>query len=1401
MSSDSLREQLISTQRRNLRALRKKLDRVLLREREALRVRVQRLQDSTNALEQTSKSTTQSAPTEQVDAQTVDVDNPTATSKRSERGARNSRRLPTLEPQLWHEEYQRLNQACDESIARVEARRKSFPKFTYDPELPICQNRDKIKELIRDRQVVVVCGETGCGKSTQLPKLCLELGLGARGLIGHTQPRRIAARSIASRVATEMSVTLGDLVGYKIRFTDQTSERTLVKLMTDGILLAESQNDRFFNQYEVIIVDEAHERSLNVDFLLGIIKRILRTRRDLKLIITSATIDAQRFAEHFADAKGPAPIIELSGRTYPIEILYRPVDELELRREQNAQNDEDSRRTTNNKERELDEDDAFSATLLDAVDELARRGKGDMLLFMPTERDIFETAKLLRGHHIPGDDSVRKSLILPLYARLPIEEQQKIFAKSSQRKIVIATNVAESSLTVPGITYVIDSGTARISRYSARSKTQRLPIEPISQASANQRAGRCGRVGSGVCIRLYSERDYQARPKYTTPEIQRANLASVILQTKALRLGDVEKFPFIDPPRRASVVDGYKTLWELGAVDQENRLTDVGKTLSKIPLDPRIARILLAAEQEGVLRDVLPIAAALEILDPRERPREKQEAADLKHEQFQDENSDFLGYLKLWDFWRNLKTKTTRSQLRKACRENFLSYNRMTEWTDICVQLMQIAHSLKFTFHDRKDDYDAIHRSILAGLLYGVASKSATGNDYLSTGSGKFFLWPGSGLKKKPQWVVAAERLETNRPYLRTVARITPEWIEQIADPLLTRTRSEPFWNQETGCVHAYERVSLYGLTIIPRKRINYGPLDPEKARKIFIEYALVQRQFDSSAPFFVHNGQIEEEAKSLRDKLRQYDFVKSQDMIYDFYDARLPRDVYDATSLKKWLRDAEPEQKRRLFANLSDFCYAENLDESIAEKFPDQFELDQRANLPIQYAFEPGQEHDGLSLVAPLETLRQIDSARLGWLVPGLIEQKVIALLKTLPKTIRRHIAPAPTTAREIIPQLDFGQGRLENALADVLTQRIGITVSPDDFDASRLPIELQFNIKAVDSNGAQLAQSRNLESLREELGVQIAASISAVVDPVWNRDDVTSWDFGPLPPYVPLKRGGLSIQAYPALCDPRLHDPAPDLYAQPDNALALRLFDSQDKALQQTCWGVRRLFYLKYKKSLHKQVKWLPQVDRARVLAYTLPQFDFDQALSEIIATQALQLTIADTPTNEQQYDALASRAAERIPMAVQEIVPWYDKFFQAHQDARTAIEKRLYGPAASAAYEAKTQLDRLVAPGFYLVTPIKWLREFPRYFQAIVMRFDKYLSGGSKVDQLKSEELREFWSRYENAVAQNENKGIVDLELEEYRWAMEEYRVSLFAQRLGTVMKISSVRLDKLWDKTIK
>lgn len=1265
------------------------------------------------------------------------------------------------------------------SQERVEWRRQVQPKIQYDAELPVVQRKDEIARLIRENQVIVLSGETGTGKSTQLPKICLELGLGLYGMIGHTQPRRIAARSIAARIAEELQTPLGQIIGYKVRFADETGPKTFVKLMTDGILLAESQNDRFFDQYEVIIIDEAHERSLNIDFLLGMMKRLLLKRRDLKLIITSATIDAKRFASHFGTATGPAPILEIESRTFPIDIRYRPYDE------------------SQKGEEEPDEERA----LLDAVNELAYEGRGDMLIFMPTERDIFETAKLLRHHVIPGDDAARKTEILPLYARLSVAEQQRVFKPHSHRRIVIATNVAESSLTVPGIRYVIDPGTARISRYSARSKTQRLPIEAISRASADQRAGRCGRIGPGICIRLYSQEDYELRDRYTTPEIQRTNLASVILQTKSLQLGAIETFPFLDPPRISAIQDGYKTLFELGALDSRNDLTSIGRQLSQLPVDPRIARMILAAEKEGVLREMLIIASVLEIQDPRERPIDLQEKADSAHVRFLDEQSDFMSYLKIWDFYQELKNSLSRNQLRKACVQNFLSFNRMKEWTDIHVQLLQLVREAKLQLNSRKDDYKSIHRSILTGLLSGIANRDEK-NEYTITGGGKFVLWPGSGLMKrpvqedaqrkkqpenqpgKPKWVVASERLETSRRFLRTVARIDVDWIEPLAQHMITRSYLEPHWNGETGYVHAYEKVSLFGLVIIPKRRINYGPIDPKNSRELFIQNGLVEEDMQTTADFFEYNRMMLEEAKKLQDKLRHHDLLRGQWSRYEFYQSRIPEEVYDRKTLESWYKSVPESTRKLLFFSLSDLCN-EEVNSDVLQHFPDSLTTMEGTVAPIEYHFTPGEPEDGVTLVVPLEGLRQLEPTRLGWLVPGLLEQKIIAMLRVLPKDVRRHLVPIPDTAKQLTQELVYANGVLEEVLAKSVSRLVGQPIRPTDFERERIPDELKINIRVLSENGTVLGKGRELEQLQKELGVEAAKSIAAIDDPRWNRENLLEWNFGDLPEFIELSRGTGKIRAFPTLFDGK-------------KSVSLQLSDSLDRAERETRLGVMRLFYLKTSRDLLTQTNWIPNMDRLRLYAQSLPEFDIKTGIAELIATRALEMDERPLPRNLVDFTNRFQSGKTRMGIAVQEVTQVMGSLLESYQQARLAIEQNKSTRFDYAWRDAKAALSELTAPSFLLTTPWNWLRQYPRYFRAVVSRFERLKSGGEQQDFAGTQELAKYWNMYLDRRLLHEASGIADPELELFRYMIEEYRVSLFAQKLGTSIKVSANRLDKQWDK---
>ncbi|MDZ4778759.1 MAG: ATP-dependent RNA helicase HrpA, partial [Planctomycetia bacterium] len=907
----------------------------------------------------------------------------------------------------------------ERSVARRQARAERVPSVQYDDALPISAKREEIAAAIREHQVVILCGETGSGKSTQLPKICLELGRGVAGWIGHTQPRRIAARSVASRIAQELNSPLGRDVGFKIRFTDSTSPETYIKLMTDGILLAESQHDRFLEQYDTLIIDEAHERSLNIDFLLGCLHRLLPKRRDLKLIITSATIDTARFAEHFASSRGPAPVVEVSGRTYPVDVRYRPmVDD-------DAQDDPD-----------------WMRAVLDAVDELLELPPGDILLFMPTERDIHEIAKALRGRllHSAGKQTTE---ILPLYARLSGKEQDRVFQPHSGRRIVIATNVAESSLTVPGVRYVIDPGVARISRYAPRSRMQRLPIEPISRASADQRKGRCGRIGPGVCIRLFSEEDYQSREQFTAPEIQRTNLASVILQTLALNLGDIEEFPFLDPPKVGVVRDGYHTLFELGAIDAENRLTSLGRQLARLPVDPRIARMIVAGHAEGCLNELLVIAAALETQDPRERPMEKQQSADEAHAKFANADSDFLSYLAIWDFFHQLKHTLSGSQLRKACHTNFLSYNRMREWIDVHQQLLRLTGDAGMKSGPRRDDSAAIHRSLLSGLLANSGFRADEG-EFTMAGGVKFQLWPGSGLRaSKPKWLVAAELVETNRRYLRCAARINPTWLETLAAHLVTRTYHDPHWSRESGAVMCYEKVTLWGLPIVPRRSARYSVVNAAWSREMFIRSALVEGDWETQAPTLIHNRVLLEELQAQQAKLRKRDLLKSEEEQFEYYDHRIPADVTDGQRFIKWLREAERAQPKLLWMTKEDLLRPAAMEVADAD-FPTSLEID-GVSLPLEYHLEPGSAQDGITLTVPREAVGQIDPHRLGWLVPGLAPDKIVALIKSLPKDLRRALVPAPDMAKRVVAELKFGQGAFLNEVAALLSRFGGQRLRPE--------------------------------------------------------------------------------------------------------------------------------------------------------------------------------------------------------------------------------------------------------------------------------------------------------------------------------------------------------------------
>ena len=1301
--------------------------------------------------------------------------------------------------------FARFQAALQRSCALRDQRTNGRPKITFDEQLPVCQRREEIAAAIRDHRVIVLCGETGSGKSTQLPKICLELGRGIEGVIGHTQPRRIAARSVASRIAEELNVPIGREVGFKVRFADSTSPQTYIKLMTDGVLLAETQNDRWLDQYDTIIVDEAHERSLNIDFLLGYLHRLIGRRRDLKLIITSATIDAQRFADHFKSVAGNVPVLEVTGRTYPVEILHRPL-------------------TPDEEGNEPDLQQAVSQ----AVAELTSRGPGDVLVFMPTEREIHEASKTLRGRTFGGS----RPELLPLYARLSAAEQQKVFHPSSSRRIVIATNVAESSLTVPGIHYVVDAGTARISRYSPRSKLQRLPIEPISRASADQRAGRCGRIGPGTCIRLYAEEDYRQREQYTAPEILRSNLADVILQTKILGLGPIEEFPFLEAPKAESIRDGYKTLFELGAVTEDHELTPLGRKLARLPVDPRIARIVWAALDEHCLSEVLIIASALEIQDPRERPLEKQQQADESHQRFADEDSDFLSYLKLWDFYHKLKSELSKGQLRKACSQNFLSWTRMREWIDVHAELVAIVTESLSELSDkgefkksetrkkesasiptkrsagnskpfpsasatgpwvRRGDSAAIHRALLTGFLSSIAVRTESG-EYQTAGSQKAFLWPGSGLAgKKPKWIVASELVETSRRFLRTVARIDPNWIEPLAQHLLSRSYSEPHWDPENLGVAAFEKVSLFGLLIVPRRRVGYARIDPLKTRELFIEHGLVQGEWgtlsDNSTPrlappdFLNRNRELIRQLEDLQTRSRRGSILKDEQVQYDFYESRLPEEILDGQRLVQWLRTATNSDRQRLLMTEADLI-DEEAARATKSEFPDAVQI-QGLSLPLSYKLDPGADDDGVTVTVPQQGLNQLDAQRLGWLVPGLIADKIEALIRTLPKESRRALVPIPETARKVADVLKFGEGAFADSVAEAIEVVTGIVIARGEFQEDRLPYHLRMQIRIVDDEGETLGEGRDLVSLRQEYGGAAASRFSSSDDPRWNRDGILTWDLGTLPPEIDVRRAGVALKGYPTLIDN-------------GESVSLRLVDDPRRALHELRFGIRRLICLTIHRELKQQVDHLPQLNNWTLQAKTFPQpFPFRQQVMELIADRAF-LADQKLPRSEPQFRDCLKAGRLKLTQAAADVSHLIGPLFQTFMEIRKTWEKTAAPQWQSTRQDVHAQLGQLFAPGFLVQTPWPWLQQFPRYARAIVMRLQKLSTGAGPRDAQSLVEVVPRWQRGIERMKQHLSRHFFDPELQTYRWMTEEFRVSVYAQELGTALPVSEKRLDQQWAK---
>lgn len=1260
------------------------------------------------------------------------------------------RRLQSLERR--QRTGQALDRALPQLVADVEAavqrllqRRAALPLPTFDEKLPIHAHRAAIADALRQHQVLVLCGETGSGKTTQLPKICLALGYGAAGLIGHTQPRRIAARAVAARIAAELGASVGGLVGYKMRFSDRTAPETIVKLMTDGILLAETQSDRWLEQYEVLIIDEAHERSLNIDFLLGYLKRLLPQRPQLKIIITSATIDPQRFSQHFH----AAPIIEVSGRSYPVEVRYRPL----LAEDADAQ------------------DCDLPQAILDAVDELWQHGPGDILIFLSGEREIREMAEQLRKHHPPHTE------ILPLYARLSAVEQNRVFQAHGRPRIVLATNVAETSLTVPGIRYVIDPGLARMSRYSPRSKIQRLPIEKISQASAQQRAGRCGRVSAGICIRLYAEEDFKQRPIFTDPEILRTNLAAVVLQMSALHLGRPEDFPFIEPPDGRQISDAFRLLFELQAVDNERKVTQLGQQLARLPVDPRLGRMLLAAQHESAVREVLIIVAALAIQDPRERPLEKQQAADEKHRQFRDEQSDFIALLKLWDYYHEHMRELSKNQLRQLCQREFLSFVRMREWHDLHQELALRVSEMGIRSNDTPADYASLHRALLTGLLGHLGFKQEE-QRYLGAGGRNFYIFPGSGLfKKRPRWVVAAELVETSRLYARTVASIDAEWVEGLAGALLKRSYAEPHWEKRSAQVSALERVTLYGLPIIIGRRVNYGALDPELARQIFIRQALVQGDFHCKAPFFQHNQKLLAELEELETRVRR-DLVADEQALYDFYAARIPAGIYSGASFEKWRKVAEREQPRLLFLEREILVTEESID---AARYPDYIDCN-GIKLPLQYRFAPGTEDDGMTLTVPLAAVNQLDARRLDWLTLGWQAERMAALLKSLPKNLRRHFVPVPNYVQALLEVLECAEQSLTEAMAEALQRMTGVTIPAEAWNPQTVPLHLQMRFRVLDADGQELAVGRDWEALRQQLRGAAQRSFAALPTPELERDNIRDWDFNELPEQIHFTRNGIQLRGYPALV------------AEHDGSLSLRILDSPARAETALRQGLTRLISWRLGAKYKALGRTLPNLQRMTLHYLGLGnQEQLRAELLEAILDQAF-LHNQKLPRNKAAFETLFAQGSLRLSAVSMEISKLVAEILHHYYQVRQALNS-IAVPAAL--NDVQEQLAHLVYPGFLRATPTQWLPHLPRYLRAMGIRLEKLRHAPDR-DQQRSAVIKQLWQRYQQQAMRNTEREQYDAELVRFRWLLEELRVSQFAQELKTVVPVSVKRLEEQWQR---
>ena len=1232
------------------------------------------------------------------------------------------------------------------SALRRKARLDSLSVIEFPADLPVVGKRADLSRAILENQVVIVCGETGSGKTTQLPKICLTLGRGVLGCIGHTQPRRVAARTVATRIAFELKTELGGAVGYKVRFHDKVSPDTSIKLMTDGILLAEIHSDPLLKNYDTLIIDEAHERSLNIDFLLGYLKQLLPRRPDLKLIITSATLDADRFAKHFG-----ALVVEVSGRSYPVETRYRP---LQVSEEGEAQ----------------DVPQAVSA----ALDELAAGGlRGDVLVFLPGEREIRDTAETLRKHHPKGVE------ILPLFARLSASEQDKVFKTGGQRRVVLATNVAETSLTVPNIGYVIDCGLARVNRYSIRQKVEQLHIEKISRAAANQRAGRCGRVMSGVCIRLYDEADFLQRVEFTDPEIFRVSLATVILRMSALELGDIAEFPFIEPPTSRMIADGYQLLAELGAIDETRQLTKLGNELAKLPLDPKIARLLLAGRQYHCLTEILIIAGALSVQDPRDRPLDRQEAADAAHKHFADERSDFLAYLKIWAWFEQaVAGKQSNRLLAEECRRNFLSPLRLREWRELHQQLHGQVAEMGMRGNEQPATYDQIHKALLCGLLGNIGMKSVESNEYLGARGIRFFIAPNSVLAKKgTKWVMAGELVETHRLYARCVARIEPEWLEETGAHLIKRHYYDPHWEKKAAQVVAYERSTLHGLLLNAKKRVHYGPMNVAESREVFIRQALVGGEFETRAPFFAHNRKLIADIEAIEHKARRPDVLVDDELIYAFYDSRIPEHLHNGASFEAWRKEAEQGDVKLLYLKKDDLMRHEAAGIT-TDQFPPNLKID-NVSFALSYNFSPGKNDDGITLAVPLALINQVVAARCEWLIPGILGEKVVQLIKTLPQKLRRHLVPVPEFAAAFCREVTASNTPLLQALARYIREQKQLDVPLDAFRLEQLPTHLLMNFRVLDEHGRQLGMSRNFSQLHAELAPRAAPAIVAATEErgaAVSEQRYTSWSFGDFYDTRVVKRAGQSVTLFNALVDE-------------GDAVVLRAFDTREAAHREHRGGLRRLFMLLLKDQVKYLEKNLPDAQRLGMLF--MPFGTRQELHQQILAMTFDRCCLNDPlPASEAEFTVRGKEAKNRLLLIAQELARLVGNILGEYQALQKSLSQLKVHIQAN--QDVRAQLEWLLQKRFIAETPYERLQHVPRYLKAINLRIEKLRNNPARDTQCMAQmqPLTQAWQKLRQV-----QQGKADPRVDEFAWMLQELRVALFAQQLKTPVIVSVKRLEKM------